>query len=837
MKHFLFTMLLTSVVLFSTHAQTTSVTGKVTDSDTGEGMPFVNVFFQNTTIGATTDFEGRFQISSSTPTDSLVVSYVGYLKRAKFVEKGKKQVINFQLRPESTTLKELVITYGDYENPAWEIMRNVMANKKRNDKRSLDAYQFDSYSKIEVDVDNISEKFRQKKIMQKIIAVLDSIQAMAGEDGKPILPIFISESISEYYHISGPDRARENIVKTKLTGVGLDDGSLVSQLIGSSFQQYNFYRNWLSIAGKDFISPLADSWKGFYNYELEAEGENIKGYNCYRISFKPKRPEDLAFTGTMWVTDSTFALKQIDLKIGKDANLNFIEKVVVQQEMEEAEKGGAWLPSKSRILLDIGEIRDDWAGMLAKFYVSNKNYVVNKPQRTEFYEDAFVLKENANVSDNEYWKANRHDTLSVAEQNVYHMIDTIRNLPVVKNYVEIADILFNGYKTVGKFDIGPYAYLYANNNVEGHRVQLGFKSNADFSKKFIVKGFAGYGFDDKKWKYSGDVEYIASRKHWTKVGVGHSYDLYQIGIFNDNLTNNTLFNASTKFGKLRRPFMQRISKAWIQTDLMRGWTQTIALRQRKFEPINSGYDFQYKLPFDTDQVRSEFTVSELILETRIAFKQKYLQNDNARISLGNQGRPIITLRATLGIDSLLGSSFSYKKVDVRIEQNVRIGLFGRMNYELSGGYVPDAVPYPLLEAHLGNESLFFNRNSFNLMDFFEFVSDEYATLRVKHSFEGLILNRIPLMRKLKWRSFATANVLYGSIRQENIDLVADTHLPNPAFQSLEINKPYAEVGYGIENIFRFIRVDFIHRLTYLDRRVDGSKPNSFGVFLSVQFKL
>ena len=182
---------------------------------------------------------------------------------------------------------------------------------------------------------------------------------------------------------------------------------------------------------------------------------------------------------------------------------------------------------------------------------------------------------------------------------------------------------------------------------------------------------------------------------------------------------------------MRRPFTHRIDKFWLQTDLARGVTQRVILRNRRFEPIEEGYQFAFRMPNNPADIQTKFTVSELIFETRIAFKEKYIQNDNRRISLGTKGRPIITLRATLGLDSVLNSSFSYKKFDVAIEQNVRIGLFGRLNYRLEGGYVPDAVPYPLLETHLGNESVFFNRNSYNMMNFFEFVSDRYASIKTE----------------------------------------------------------------------------------------------------------
>ena len=222
-------------------AQTTVISGKVTDSETGEGMPFVNVYFEGTTKGATTNFEGHYKFTTDSPGDSLTASYIGYKAKIKAVKKGLNQQIDFQLVPDATTLEAVDIVYGEYENPAWEILRKVVENKDRNDKRSLAAYEHESYTKIEIDVDNITEKFREKKIVKKITNVLDSIQRIAGEDGKPILPIFISESLSDVYYIKDPERKKEHIKKSKVTGLGITDGSTVSQLIGSSFQEYNFY--------------------------------------------------------------------------------------------------------------------------------------------------------------------------------------------------------------------------------------------------------------------------------------------------------------------------------------------------------------------------------------------------------------------------------------------------------------------------------------------------------------------------------------------------------------------------------------------------------------------
>ena len=304
------------------------ISGKVTDGDTGEGMPFVNVYFQNTTIGTSTDFDGYYKlpIPKNLSSDSLIASYIGYKPKVKsFLNKA--QTINFQLLPDAQTLQEVVVVYGEYENPAWEILRNIVDNKKKNDKRSLDAYEYESYTKIEIDVDNISEKFRKKKVVQKIIAVLDSIETIAGEDGKPILPVFISETLSDFYYTKESGRKKETIKKTKVTGIGVTDGSTVSQMIGSSFQEYNFYKNWLNIVEKDFVSPIADGWKFFYDFELAEEDAMVSGIPSYRINFTPKRPQDLAFSGTMWIAKDSYAIKQIDVTVGRSANLNFVEKI------------------------------------------------------------------------------------------------------------------------------------------------------------------------------------------------------------------------------------------------------------------------------------------------------------------------------------------------------------------------------------------------------------------------------------------------------------------------------------------------------------------------------
>lgn len=820
----------------SSFAQKTSITGRVTDANSGDPLPFVSVFFKGTKVGGNTDFEGYYSISTESPLDSLHASYIGYNPRAKKIQKGQKQTINFQLTSASINLQEIVIRPG--ENPAWPIMRRVIANKDKHDKRSLQAYQYESYNKTEVDIDNISEKFRKKRMMRKIMKVLDSLDRIAGEDGKPILPFFISESISNFYHRSNPAANREEILKTKITGVGLDDGSLVSQIVGSSFQEYNFYKNWLTILGKDFVSPIADGWKFYYEYDLK-DSAMVGDDFCYRIEIMPKRPQDLAFNGTIWITAKEFALKQANLSINKSANINYVERITLQQELQKTETG-AWLPAKNRVMIDIAEISDSWAGMLVKFYTSNKKIVVNQPKEPRFYERPIELAEDAQVSNEQYWKDNRHDTLTTTEQNVYKMIDTIRNIPVVKTYIEVANIAINGYKRVGKIDIGPYLYSYAFNNVEGHRLRVGFKTNIDFSRKWILKAYLAYGFKDTRFKYSGSADYILSRKRWTTTGIEHRYELEQLALIDNSLATNSLFFAFTRFGDLTRsrPFMQRETNAYIQGEVRKGLSFKVALRNKSFDPIQHLYTFAYykdQNQKETGGIGRTFMASEVMLEARYARDELFLQNENERISLGADKWPIFTFRYTRGMKGVLDSDFEYHKFSGNIIQYLKLGVFGRGRYAIDAGYIPSIVPYPFLRAHLGNQTPFFNASSFNLMNYFEFASDKYVSFNYQHTFEGLFLNSLPAIRKLKWRLVGHASVLYGGVSKRNENIIPESvdGVKVQSFTALSPHKPYAEFGYGVENIFKLLRIDFIHRIAYLN----NPDVRKFGIKASVQFKL
>jgi hypothetical protein len=416
------------------------------------------------------------------------------------------------------------------------------------------------------------------------------------------------------------------------------------------------------------------------------------------------------------------------------------------------------------------------------------------------------------------------------------MIDTLQNIPVVRTYTDFVKILVNGYLDAGKVYLGPYVGVVAVNRVEGLRLAAGFKTSMDFSKKWVLRGQLAYGFKDERFKYTASVQRILSRERWTTLSVRMRSDIGQIGVDEEALSDNYLFLASQKWGALRRGYYYDEARVNFQRELFKGFTQRVAFRYATVDPT---FKFHYQQQHDqTADTLSTYQTAELIVESRFARDEVFLQDDNERVSLGTTRWPVITVRYTHGFKGVGNSDFDYTKLRLSIFKKIRFGPLGVGLMNISGEYVFQNVPYTLLNPHLGNQTPFYTAVTFNLMKYGEFVSDQYASLQYQHHFEGFLLNRIPLMNKLKWRLVGTANVLYGGMTPANQALLvtdeADDTTNNFKVGFLDRNKPYVELGYGVENIFRFFRVDFVHRLYDNPRNPDARK---FGVFFSFQFTL
>ncbi|WP_460911474.1 DUF5686 and carboxypeptidase-like regulatory domain-containing protein [Spirosoma areae] len=831
-------------VAATTQAQTLyTVTGLITDANTGEPIPFASVSLVGRRSGTLSDDKGRFTLKAKILSDSLAVSSLGYkpLRRAINPER-QSQAVDFKLESAGNALQEVTVRAG--ENPAWRVLRQLRKNRSINDRKRLSAYEYDSYVKTEIALTHVSDRMRKNPLIKRINEAMSKHDSIIDRDGHRLLPLLASESVSRYYFRANPERKREDIRKTRIKGVAVDDAGLSSQLLGgTNLVSQNFYDNYIPILGKDFASPVGDNWRNWYEFFL-ADTVQIGDHVCYEVQFDPKRPEDLVFTGKAWIDTTTFALCQIETRVGSGANLNYVRSLTIEQELETTIDSAAgtsatagWLPVSIRLMADLTGVGKQSLGLRAQVSLHNSNMLVNRPRPILFYDQLIEQSDTVATTNNAYWQTVQRtlagpDSLNKDDQKTREVIAKLRAVPAVKMAEAVGQVAVTGFYKLGSFDLGPYPYLFAVNSVEGLRTRVGFRTNEQFSRTWVLRGYVAYGTLDHRFKYGAELDYLFSRQHWTIAGVRIANDLERLGLTPELIGGNRIFYALSRFGRYRGGYQSYQKEIFFKTEPIKGILLTATLGSRTFDPL---FPFHFRTQPDLgDQspLQSDFFDAFWSIEARLARKEKYIIDGNDRITLGTKRAPVLTIRYTHGSKSL-GGDYNYDRLTLRAQQTFRLGPLGRTTYLLSAGYTPSTLPAPLLFPHIGNPTPLLTTNTFNRMQFYEFVSDRFVAIHVQHRFEGLLFNRIPGIRKLNWRLIANIDALWGNESKANQDVDSRKPLPEGTrpihFGTLDGDKPYMEVGYGIDNIFKLIRIQAIHRLNYLDDGPNGIPLNSFAL--------
>jgi len=738
---------------------------------------------------------------------------------------------------QSNDLREFVVHPG--ENPALKIIRKAQQKRAENNQENLNEYEFDSYNKVDVSMNNISEKMKNSLVFKPLKKLLDTSSQMKNEEGKYILPLFISESYSRYFQTTSPSQNKEIVKGSSITGIGVNQGSYVIDLLGATTLQFNFCNNWLRILGKDFISPIASGSMNYYIYTL-TDSVWIDGLKCYKIKLNLRREEDLGFLGTMWITDSTFAIKRIDVELSPNANVNFVDRMKIQQEMQQT-KAGPWLPVKVRMVFDVAELTKNSSGFIAKLYRSNSSIEVNQKNEDHFFSNTFERNTDALDRDSSFWKDVRKEPFSKVETQMFKMIDSVKNVPVVKNYTDIIRLILEGYYRVGKFDLGPYVFLVGYNNIEQFRFQLGFKTNQFFSENYQVRAHIAYGTLDQKIKYSLGGDYIFSKKHWTTLGASFKDDYDILGVTDNkgsliqkSATSNVFaaFSFLSPRARINRTVDSRINFVIQPT---RDWTFHAVIQNTYFEPL---FTFAYKknpeLSATFSNLKQDFTYTLATIEARFAFKELMVVRGIERNRIVRAKAPIFTLSYTKGFNGILNGQYEFDKIQLNTNQHISTGFLGNADYNITAGKIFGVLPYPILYIPAGNQTMFYADNNFSLMNEYEFLADEYIYASYVQHFEGLFFNRIPIVKNWKLRNFALLKATYGNITSDNRDLIPSVNLNGKQIEPITFfgNQPYVEVGYGIENIFKFITIGAYHRLTYTDSTRRG---RNFGINVGLRF--
>lgn len=795
----------------------TKIRGEIRDSQSGEPVSFVNVVFKNTNYGAISDFEGKYFLQARTEEDTLLVSCVGYKPRRIAIKRGEFQTLNIELEADSYTLQEITVDAG--ENPAHAILRKIIANKKQNNPANQPVYQCEIYNKLQFDLNNVDEDLKKRRVFKQFQFIFDYIDT-STVTGKSYIPVFISETLSQYYYQKKPRRETEIILGNRIAGV---ENESITQFTGQMYMDANIYDNYLEIFDKSFVSPIADF--GLFNYEYYLlDSSFIDNQWCYLMKFKPRRKQEFTFRGEFWVHDTTFAIKKVQGRMTENANINFINDLVINQEFVRV-KDSVWMVKSEDVFADFN-VGDKATGFFGRKYTSYRAIKLNVREEKKIFTnkapEITKVEKNASKRSEDFWQEKRHAKLTQKEQNIYNMVDSIKNVPLFTNFVDAITLFVTGYYVRKNFEYGPYYTFYSHNPIEGHRIRFGGRTSNEFSTKIMFNGHIAYGFKDQRLKYGAGFLYMINKAPREAFGFQYKNDMEQLGqshnaFMEDNILSTILARNPKYKMSMVEEYKINYEKEWFT-----GFSNQIQFKHRIIFPSDS-IVFEQTLSGDR---WSSLISSEIRLNTRYAFNEKFVYGEFERVSLGSE-YPILNLDFTIGIKDLLGSDFPYYKLGFSIDYHFNINPIGRMNCIVETGKIWGDLPYPLLRLHEGNETYAFDDYAYNMLNYYEFVSDTYIGLYAEHHFNGFFLNRVPLFRRLKWREVIYGKALAGSLHSNTREIMDFPVNLKP------LSKPYYEVGIGIENILKVIRIDALWRLSYLDQ------PNiqKFGIRAKLQIIL
>jgi len=807
----------------------TVVKGIVRDAVSRAPLQSVSVYVQGGK-GIMTKEDGSYTfVTVNSGTKLLKFSYVGFKTISKPIIPNREQIIDVELpigdTSNNVTVKSGRGKYSNKNNPAVELIRKVIENKTKNKISNYDFVEYEQYEKMKVSLTKKPEKLLKNKLLKDIRFVFDNTDTTKIQ-GKYLLPVYMAEKSSQKYYRKDPEKYKTIVLGEKQVNYGdFIDNNGIKSYLNRLYEDVDIYQNNISLLTNQFLSPIADLSPAFYRFYITDTVEN-DGIKLIKLSFMPKNANDLLFRGIMFITlDGNYSVQKITMGISKHANLNFIRSLQVKQDFEKGPDGRYHVIGTNTIIEFALTKNSD--GLVGERTVTLVNFNINKSQPESVYAGPVTetsAATNNNLPDS-FWIAHRQPQLTAVEAKVYSNIDSMQNLRSYKRFMDIATLVLAGYKQAGpNYEVGPVSTFYSYNPVEGFRLRAGGRSTPTFNKSFYFENYLAYGFKDQKWKYFLSGTYSFNHKSVYSYPLNYLRLTYQ---YDTKIPGQELqfvqednFLLSFKRGENDKWLYNNIFKAEYVKEFGKNFTITGGFKNWKQTPAGS-IVFVKESEGVTTTI-PDITTSELSAELRWAPHEQFYQGKLYRIPIINK-YPIVKLRYTAGIKGIMNSEYNYHTLNLMASKRFYVSQFGYTDVAVEGGYNFGKIPYPLLTIHRANQTYSYQLNSYNMMNFMEFVSDHYAGINVDHYFNGFIFNKLPLIKNLKLREVVTAKVLYGGLRQENDPAMDEANIKFPTDPKTGLSStyhlgagPYVEVSAGISNIFKLLRVDVVKRLTYLD---------------------
>ncbi|MBE8721075.1 hypothetical protein C4F40_10100 [Sphingobacterium sp. Ka21] len=813
------------------YAQELQIRGRVLDAQGKEALSFVTVAVIGSTQSTYTDDDGNFNLKVPSAQSKIRFSYVGYenqdLLFSTFKSPAEILLVSENLI-EEVVVKRPKLKYSNKNNPAVELIRQVIAHRDENRLTGQQYVEYEQYEKISLGLSNLSEKFINRKAFKNYQFLFQKDDSVQIGD-KYILPAFIEEKVSKIYYRNDPKKNKQYILaerKAEFDPKFVDNEGL-GNYFNNLYQHIDIYDNNIALLTNQFLSPIANSAPTFYRYYIT---DTIKTSDPWlvELSFFPRSKTDFLFQGKLYVTlDGQYAVQSTQMKVNEDINLNFVRDLNIELAFEKDNKSKYFL-NKSSLGIDFS-LTERGSGIRGNRIVYYSDYINGKVQPDSIYAGESVVKaptQPAVANKEGFWASLRHEPLSKAEEIIYYNIDTLQTIPSFRRFMDISTLVLSGYKQAGPVEIGPVNTFYSYNPVEGLRLRVGGRTTESFSTKFYSEAYMAYGFTDQKWKYFLSGTYSLNNKsvykfpqHYIRASIqrdtkipGQNLDFVQ----EDNVL------LSFKRGENESYLYNDIYRLEYKAEFENRVTISAGLSKWRQQPAGV-LNYQVTQEDGTPLFLNELNTSEVSVGLRYAPHEEFYQGKLYRTPIFNK-YPIFTLNYTAGIKGFMEGEYSYHNFRAGAFKRFYLSQFGFADVDVEGSYILGKnIPFPLLTVHRANQTYAYQLNSYNLMNFLEFVSDHHVAFNMQYYMNGFLLNKIPLLKRLQWREVFSFKAIYGGLRDEN----------NPSFNNNvfawqknsdgEVSsftfgrEPYMEASVGLSNIFKILRVDLVKRLNYLDQ--------------------
>ena len=830
--------------LFVSISASAQIKGVITDSLTNEPLMYITVQYEGKGVGGISNANGEYQVETRKGWDELTFSAVGYITKKVKLKPGTR-VLNVKLQSDDIMLSEVVVKpkkekYSRKNNPAVEFMKKVIENKKALKLEENDYYQYQKYEKMKMSLNDVTPDKMEKGIYKKFSFFKDQVE-VSPKTNKMILPISIKETASKTIFRKSPKSEKTIIEGMNSTGIEefFNTGDMLGTILTDVFSDINIYDDDIRLLQRRFVSPIGRGAISFYKYYL-MDTLMVDKQECVHLTFVPQNPQDFGFTGHLYVVkDSTYAVKKCTMNLPKKTGVNFVENLDIVQQFEQLPDSN-WVLTDDDMTVELALMKGI-QGLEVQRTTKYSNYKFDEIEPRLFRLKGSVIKEaNMLAKSDEYWAKVRQVPLTKKESTMDVFMNRIEQIPGFKYVIFGAKALIENFVETGsknhpsKFDFGPINTMITSNYVNGTRFRLSGMTTGNLDPHWSLSGYGAYGTKDKKWFYSGQVAYSFNKREYVLWEFPKHYIAFKYT--NDVMSPMDKYLATDKdnlfvgwkWTTVDQMSYMRDATLTYELETNTGFSVQAMARHRNDQPAGQ---LQYwknngETPGQWDEKNTlvhDITTTELGVTLRYAPGETFVNTKQRRVPVSLDA-PTFTLSHTAGFKGVLGGEYNFNLTEASIRKRFWLGSWGKLDVTARAGAQWNTVPFPLLNLPMANLSYITQNNeSFNLINNMEFLNDRYASLNLSYDMNGKLFNRIPLIKKLKWREMFRIRGLWGTLtdknnpyKSNNPDLFLFPMRDGVPTSHVMGKTPYVEASVGIYNIFKLLHIEYVHRLTYTD---------------------